>query len=104
MSRQRQPRRRAKMDRTVKELERQLRSVRGEVKEYQEFCRLKHEEIEQLKKTERHMELRLCDIYCGLMAERHDLEGRIWRIDQRIRACGFKAPADLKEGEDAGSH
>ena len=83
------------MDKTVKELASALRSAQGEIKEYQEFCRHDREENKRLKESKRHLEMRCQDIYCGLMAERADLEGRMWRIDQRIRACGYKAPPDV---------
>ena len=84
-----------KVKETVKELETELRSAQEEIKEYQEFRLRDREDNKRLKEFKRHLELRCRDIYCGLMAERADLEGRMWRIDQRIRACGYKAPPDV---------
>jgi hypothetical protein len=77
-----------------------LRSANSEVKEYRDMTDRRREEVQQLEKTNADLNSVRVSLYRACIQERTDLVGRILRIDQRIRALGFRAPDD-PEGPEA---
>ncbi len=77
---------------TKKQFEAELKSARANAKEYREMLeRNEALDLEKYRKQEEARKLALCQ---SLLRERTELEGRVLRIDQRIRALGYLAPGD----------
>ena len=88
-----------KEPRTIKGLEAELKSARHEIQEYRGFRDSHREEVAQLKKSLADKEQRIRVIAQSAFQQRTDLDGRIQRLDQIIRACGYLAPGDPKPSD-----
>lgn len=81
---------------TVKDLQRELRSAKGEVVEYREMVGRARSECKDFEKTNLHLNQMRLAMYDSLIREKAELEAALMLVDVRLKVIGLH-PSQRKE-------